>query len=334
MKRTRIAVRIVLAAIVVGWASAACQNSEANFSGKLESIRIGIPPNEQSTLLLIAEDQHLFAQNGLDATVKIYDTALAALEGLKKGEVDVSESAEFPIVRESFKKETLSIIASIDKFQGVHLVGRKDRGIENISDLKGKKIGSAQGTLTEFYLGRFLELHGMKQQDVTIVNLPFSQSADALANGSVDAFQVQFKDIPLIQRRLGNNLVMWQSQNNQAGYEVISGRRDWIASHPEAIRRLLKALDQAAEYSLTHSVEAMAIVQKRLNYDDAYLDAMQSNHQYSLTLDRSLVAAMEDEARWMISNNLTTEKQVPDFLDYIYMDGLKAIKPNAVNIIR
>ena len=39
---------------------------------------------------------------------------------------------------------------------------------------------------------------------------------------------------------------------------------------------------------------------------------------------------MEDEARWMIKNNLTTEKQVPDFMNYIYADGLKAIKPEAV----
>ena len=31
---------------------------------------------------------------------------------------------------------------------------------------------------------------------------------------------------------------------------------------------------------------------------------------------------------------ITTEKRVPDFLNYIYEDGLKAIKPEAVNIIR
>jgi hypothetical protein len=33
-------------------------------------------------------------------------------------------------------------------------------------------------------------------------------------------------------------------------------------------------------------------------------------------------------------HNLTTEKQVPDFVNYIYLNGLKAIKPEAVNIIR
>ncbi len=43
---------------------------------------------------------------------------------------------------------------------------------------------------------------------------------------------------------------------------------------------------------------------------------------------------MEDEARWIIKNNLTTEKTVPNFSDYIYEAGLEAIKPEAVNIIR
>ena len=42
---------------------------------------------------------------------------------------------------------------------------------------------------------------------------------------------------------------------------------------------------------------------------------------------------MEDEVRWMISNSLTTEKQVLNFLGYIYEDGLRPVKPEAVNII-
>jgi hypothetical protein len=36
----------------------------------------------------------------------------------------------------------------------------------------------------------------------------------------------------------------------------------------------------------------------------------------------------------MIKNKLTDEKQVPDFSKYIYIYGLEAIKPEAVNIIR
>jgi hypothetical protein len=43
---------------------------------------------------------------------------------------------------------------------------------------------------------------------------------------------------------------------------------------------------------------------------------------------------MEDEARWMIASGLTPEKTVPDFTDYMHADGLRVVKPEAVNIVR
>jgi hypothetical protein len=54
----------------------------------------------------------------------------------------------------------------------------------------------------------------------------------------------------------------------------------------------------------------------------------------ALSLDQTLVAATKDETQWMINNNLSGERQIPDFLNYICEDGLKAIRPEAVNIIR
>lgn len=303
------------------------------YSGMPEPITIGVPPNEQSTLILIAEEQGFFTGNGLNATIKIYDTALNAVAGMEKGEVDVAESAEFPVVRESFENANISVIACIDRFENVLLAGRKDRGIENVSDLNGKRIGYAKGTLTEFYLGRFLNLHGINLQDVTLVNMQFDQSAEALANGSVNAFQVQNKDIPAIEDRLDGNLIVWPSQSGQTGYEVISGRRDWIASHQKTVNRLLKSLAQAEQYAIDHPAEAMAIVQKRLNYSDTYMATVPSQHQYALTLDQSMILAMEDEGRWMINNNLTIERAIPDYRDYIYTKGLEEVMPEAVKII-
>jgi NitT/TauT family transport system substrate-binding protein len=117
-------------------------------------------------------------------------------------------------------------------------------------------------------------------------------------------------------------------------YALIIATEAWITQHPERVTSFLKSLAQAEEYALRNPGEAKAIVQKRLNLEAAYMETVWSQNQFSLSLDQSLIAAMEDEARWMIGNNLATEKQVPDFLNYIYVDGLKAVKPEAVNIIR
>lgn len=307
---------------------------QQGYSGPVQSVTIGVPPNEQSGLIFIAEDQGFFAQNGLKATVKVYDTALAALNGMKSGEVDVSQTAAFPIITEAFKKENIAIIASIDRFQNMFLVARKDRGIRTVGDLKGRKIGAARGTATEFYLGRFLTVNGIGPRDASMVYMPFAQSADALAGGAVDAFQVQNRDLPGIKKRLGDNLVVWPSQSNQAAYEVIAGKKDWIAGHPETVKRILSSLDQAEEYRIRYPGMALAIVQRKLGYDDEYMATIAPQHTYSLSLEQSLILAMEDQARWMISNGRTAEKELPNFLDYISEGALKAVKPGAVNIIR
>jgi NitT/TauT family transport system substrate-binding protein len=85
---------------------------------------------------------------------------------------------------------------------------------------------------------------------------------------------------------------------------------------------------------MNHPVEAWSILQKRLRLNDSYAKTVWLRNQFSLSLNQSLILAMEDEARWMIKNNLTTEINVPNFPDYIYEEGLKALKPEAVNIIR
>jgi hypothetical protein len=58
------------------------------------------------------------------------------------------------------------------------------------------------------------------------------------------------------------------------------------------------------------------IVQKRLNPMIATLRPSGRN-QMVLLLDQSLILAMEDEARWMIANNLTDATTIPDFRKYI-----------------
>jgi NitT/TauT family transport system substrate-binding protein len=112
----------------------------------------------------------------------------------------------------------------------------------------------------------------------------------------------------------------------------MASRNDWIASHPGKINRFLVSLDQALEYSISNPAETEIIVKKRLNLRDAYLATVWPKHHFSLSLDQSLLIAMNDESRWMINNNITSEKTLPYFRDNIYTKGLEEVKPESVNI--
>jgi ABC-type nitrate/sulfonate/bicarbonate transport system substrate-binding protein len=51
------------------------------FPGIPESITIGTTPNELSTLIWIAQERGFFSRNGLNVTVKTYDTGLSSVNG-------------------------------------------------------------------------------------------------------------------------------------------------------------------------------------------------------------------------------------------------------------
>lgn len=332
-KATLVLIAVFASLVVVGSGTWPFPSLWSANTGTTVSISFGSAPIEQFALIYIAEDRGFFAENGLNVTVGDYDSGPSAVSGMKNNEVNISVSAEYPIVAEAFKKENISIIGSISKSQTFYLIGRKDRGITKVSDLRGKRIGVPRGTVGEFYLGRFLSLNGMSLKDVIPVDAQLSKSANAIINGSLDADIFRDVNINQVKERLGSNIVVWPVQSSQSDYSVMVCKNGWIAGQPDTIDKVLKSLGQAEEYTIEHPGEAKAILQKRLHLDEAYVATVWPNHQFSLTLDQSLIAAMEDEGRWMINNNLTAQKTIPNFRKYIYTKGLQEVKLESVNIL-
>ena len=327
-------IAVVVLIALAGFGAWYFLNPQIADSGRLEPIAIRTTAQGLAGLIFIAEDGGIFSRNGLNTTILYCDTGLACMKGMADGEAEIAASSEYPVVGMVLKQENISVICSIDKYQGQYIVGRKDHGIDRVPDLRGKKIGVARGTITEFYLGRFLYLNNISLNDVTLVNVRPSQFADSIGDGSVDAILVPQDYLQPVEERLGSNAIVWKAQSNQNAFGVLTCRNDWIPSHSGTINRLLTSLVQAENYALSHPIESKAILQRRLNYTEEDMATIWPQHQYSVTLDQSLITAMEDEGRWMIDNNLTNERQLPNFLDSVNEDGLKTVKPEAVNIIR
>jgi NitT/TauT family transport system substrate-binding protein len=337
VKNTIVAAAVViLVALVAGFSGLLFLDLPKSTPGPEESITVAYSPFESTALFWIAEDQHFFTKNGLNVTTKRYDSGAGALDGVVNGEADIAVGiSEFPLVRKAFGNVNVRATGNIDKGDFIYLVARRDRGIVNVSDLKGKRIGTALGTVAEFHLGRFLTLHGMALKDITLVDVktPAGWVHD-VSNGDIDAIATAQPYANSARDGLGSNAVVWPIQSSQPLSGLVISSDEWLSTHPGPSERFLRSLAQAEEYVHSHPVESRAVVQKNLAVDAGYMDTVWKQNQFSLTLDQSLVLAMEDEARWMIANNLTNAMQVPDFRKYLSTDGLSAVKPGSVNIIR
>jgi ABC-type nitrate/sulfonate/bicarbonate transport system substrate-binding protein len=310
------------------------QSLPHTYSGPPASITLGVLPSEYSTLIWIADDQGFFSRNGLNVTLRNYSTGTAQLNALSTREVNFSLTSEYAFATQVLNGSNFRQIATIDKAENEYLIGRKDRGISNISDLKGKKIGVLKNGAAEFYLGRYLNLHGVSLDEVTLVNEQFTQSVGSMNNGTIDATLLPEPQAFTIQNNLGDNAVVWPAQSGQLLFMMISCTPDTVNKNPEVIERLLHSLYQAEQFALVNPDEAKATVQKKMQYDTAYMGKIWPEHRFALTLDQSLIVAMEDETRWMMKNNLTDKKVMPNYLDYIYTHGMSTVKPGSMNIVK
>ena len=300
-----------------------------------EPVTVAWSPYESTALFWIAVEQGFFSGNGINVTLKKYNSGNAALQGVVDGEADLCVgTTEFPLVGGAFSAAPVRALGTIDKGNFIYLVARRDR-IQNASDLRGKRIGTTRGTVAEFHLGRYLTLHGMGMQDITLVDVNTPKSwVNDVAEGKIDAIATAQPYANAARDRLGNNAMVLPIQSSQPLFALVISTGDWIRAHPGPAARFLGSLAQAEEYAHAHPAESQEIVRERLDLDYGYMDTVWQQNQFSLTLDQSLVLAMEDEARWMIQNNVTNATVVPDFRQYIYTGSLESVKPGSVNIIQ
>lgn len=322
-------VMIVLAVYFFGYINR-LQHEKPKIVG---SVTIGIANGEYSSSFFIAEKLGYFTDNGLHVKLRTYVSGVDAYNAMLKGDVSVSGQADYVLLDSILKRKKVHIFSTYMKINHLTLIGRKDLGILKVSDLKGKKVGLPKNTIWEYYLGRYLELHGMSIDDVDLVDVYYTKSQEAIKNGLVDAIVTFPPYYHSIKSSMNTNIIEWSIQGDQKAYIVLASKDEWLTENSHLAVRLLKALDQANAYIDQHSDESLSIVQKRLTLDSEVIKGIWQRNTFSLSLDQQLILNMEDEFRWMSENKLLNTEEMPDFVNYINIEILKKVKPENMTII-
>lgn len=328
-----LALIIVVAVLACGIAIWSSWGPAPKFRGPLEKVVLGTCPIEQSTLLWVAEDKGYFTESGLDVTIKSYSSGFLAVKDLQEDKVEIATAAEFVLTGRSLSREDFKILASIDRVDDIQVIARKDHGIVQVSDLKGKRIGLRLGSTAEFFLGRFLTFNNISGQDVRMVDLSPPEQLEAIKNREIDAVIVWEPTAHKIQELLGPKGVKWPGQSGQGYYWVLVCKDELIRKRPSVIQRFLSAMLLAEDFVASNESRAKAVVARRLDWQKSYVDSVWRHHAITVGLDQPLILAMEDQARWLLSKDQRKRNRIPNYLDFVYFDGLKALKPGAISII-
>jgi len=334
MKKT-ISILVAVVMVVATVVGAGCASVEKP-AGPLEKVTIGISATSLlPSLVHIAEEKGYFLEEGIDVEIKGYPTGKAALAATFNGEVDMAAVGDTPIVTNSFERNDFAVLVTIlDSAQHAKALARKDRNISTPQDLVGKKVATTIGTTAHFFLVTFFALNRIDTSDVEIVNLKPGEMVEAIVDGDVDAIFAWEPNILKSQKSLGDNAIVLPSDVGYLQTFNLTTKNDFIENHPESIRKIIKALAKAEEFTKDNREESVDIIASHLGADREDIDKLWDGYRFKISLSQSLILTLEDVARWSMQNNLTDETEIPNYLDYIYMDALEEIKPEAITIIR
>ncbi len=328
---TLVALVVILAVVAfLAW------NSIARNSAPPDTVRIGASAQQITGLVAIADKAGDFLKEKVAAQITQYKSGQLALADLEAGKVDIATVAETPIALDGFKRDDLRVIATIgstDKEEKV--VARADHGIAVPSDLKGKKIATQkQATSPHFFLHLFLTKYGMSDKDMTI---SFNDSKDVvgkLVSGEVDAIAMSEPYGSEAISKLGSNAIIFRNEGLYNRTFNIVTTAKFASEHPLAIERVLRALIDAEALTKSDAPSAIQMVADEYKIPLSDVKSTWSDLVLKVSLDQSLLSALDDQARWMQEGGSVKAASIPNFLPMMYTQGLDAVKPPAVTIIR
>lgn len=328
-----VAIIVIVVASIVWWRG--MSTPAPKYAGPVEKITLGMELSPLSALLWVAENKGYFQENGVEVTMKKFDSGRSAFVSmLNEGGLDMVTVSQTPVMFNSFNRNDFAITANMAfSYNDLFVLARRDHGIAKLGDLRGKKIGVHKGSTGEYFLDLFLRTNNLQPSDVEEVDITTGQLVPSLIEGTVDAISTWNPHIFNAQKALGDKSVTLPNGKIYREDWYFVSNKQFIQKHSEAIARFLKAIKQAEEFTKNNKDEAVAIVAGRLGSEKDFISSIWNDYQFEIFLDQTIILSIENEARWAIKNKLTDKILVPNYLNYIYFDALEAIKPEAVTII-
>ena len=224
-----------------------------------------------------------------------------ALEFLNASSIDFGSTAGSAALVARINGNPIKAIYVYSAPEWTALVTRKGSGIATVADLKGKRVAVTRGTDPDIFLIRALASAGLTEKDIKPVLLQHPDGRTALDRGDVDAWAGL--DPLMAAAEIDNGDVLFYRDKAANTFGVLDVREAFLASHPDIVRKVLAAYEQARSWALAHPSEFKALIVKATGLSPTVID-----RQIDQRTDIGKSAIGETQRRTILAAGLALQK--------------------------
>ena len=263
----------VATALVAGCGSvSSTASSPALPAPELADITVAALPAADLAGLYIAEDEGLFARQGLHVTIKPIASSQAVIAAQLKGQVYISAGAYIPYIAAQAAGARFRVLAEASTLRPDTrvLVTTANSPIVTVSGLAGRKIGvNGTNSIGTLLISVLLYNHGISPARVRLVTDPqgFPAMPAQLQAGAWSAAFLAEPYITLAGAKYGDRVLADLDQGSALNFPIDGyvATSAWAQQHPNTAAAFVRAIEAGQLLADTNAVVAQAAIAK---YDD------------------------------------------------------------------
>ena len=198
-------------------------------------------------LRTVMESGELEKATGYKINWRMFGGGGDVIKAMASGDVQLGEAGSSPITAAASQGQDIKLFWILDDIADAEaLIVRNGSGINNVKDLKGKKVATPFVSTAHYQLMAVMKTEGVDAKGVNVMNLRPPEIAAAWERGDIDA---AFIWDPVLSKIKGNGKVIETSKTIGArGFPTFDGlivNAKWAAQNEAFMVELVKVLAKA-----------------------------------------------------------------------------------------
>jgi NitT/TauT family transport system substrate-binding protein len=296
------------------------------------SVTFGVDSFGGAVPLYAAQQQGIFADYGITATIDTYSVGLDTLNAALAGTADFGWAFDYGSLG-AMAADQLRYVAVLERTQpGFHQLALTSR-VPGTAELGGKRLGVVEGTQQHYITLAYLDKLGIARDAVELV--PFGAVLEivaAMRTGQVDAAWVFGQGVGEATNIEGVEIVADDGEVLTGGRGFLIAARKIVDERPEVVERVLRALIDALAWIEANDPEletTTEYIAGELNAPVEGVRANLENAEFTVSFNQSDLDVLTTFAEFR--TDLTPDRPL-DVPSYLALEPLRAIDPELVTI--